>query len=41
MSRHVVKDKNLVQELCQMHVCSTPKQHLNKKYLTPNVCKVA
>lgn len=41
MSRHVVKDENLVQELCQMHVCSTPKQNLNKKYLTPNVCKVA
>lgn len=41
MSIHVVKDENLVQELCQMHVFSTCSQHLNKKYWTPNVCKVA
>lgn len=41
MSRHAVKDKNMVQELSQMLVFSTCSQHLKKKYWTPHVCKVA
>lgn len=41
MSRHVIKDENVVQDPCQMHVFTTCSKHLNKKYWTPNVCKVA
>lgn len=41
MSRHVIKDENVVQDPCQMHVFTTCSKHLNTKYWTPNVCKVA